>query len=169
MNTQTPTTSAIVAMSENRVIGKDNQLPWRLPADLKYFKSLTTVHTIIMGRKTFESIGKPLPNRNNIICTRNPNYSAPGCIIAVSVQQALKSAAHDSQIFIVGGAEIYRLFMPMIERLHLTIVHHLFDGDAYFPEVEKKEWKEISRIKYDQDIENAYSFSVVTLEKITKA
>jgi dihydrofolate reductase len=158
--------SAVVAMSEDRVIGKDNQLPWRLPADLRHFKSLTTGNPIVMGRKTYESIGKPLPNRTNIICTRNPEYSAPGCIVVTSALQAIHSIAEDSsQIFIIGGAEIYQLFMPMIERIYLTIVHHVFDGDAYFPELDSSRWNEISRSSHESDNENPYPYSFVLLEK----
>src|SRR6188472_2703937 len=117
-----PILSAIVAMAENRVIGKNNQLPWHLPADLKHFKTITTGHPILMGRKTHESIGKPLPNRQNIILTRDSNYVAAGCTVVTSVKAALQKA-ESPEVFIIGGAEIYRQLLPQVQRLYLTIVH----------------------------------------------
>src|SRR5260221_12371914 len=109
-----PKISAIVAMSENRVIGDDNQLPWHLPADLKHFKTLTTGHPILMGRKTYESIGRPLPNRTNIILTRNSDFDAPQCVVVTSIEEAIESPAstHSDEIFIFGGAEVYKQLMP---------------------------------------------------------
>src|SRR5262245_46555747 len=128
--------SAIVAMSENRVIGANNQLPWHLPADLAHFKAITTGHAIVMGRKTFESIGRPLPNRLNIILTRDPHYSANGCRVASSFPEALAIAGADvPEIFIIGGAEIYQQLLPHIDRLYITLIQHAFNGDTYFPEL----------------------------------
>ncbi|MBX3709934.1 MAG: dihydrofolate reductase [Gammaproteobacteria bacterium] len=166
-NLHLPIVSAIAAMSENRVIGNNNQLPWQLPADLKHFKVTTTSHPIIMGRKTFESIGRPLPNRSNIIMTHHHAFQAPGCVIAVSVKEALQHAAtlDNKEIFIIGGAEIYKQFMSYITRIYLTIIHHTFIGDAYFPMLPANTWKERERIFHEPDEENAYPYSFVILEK----
>src|SRR5437868_6783924 len=123
-NANQPIISAIVAMAENRVIGKNNQLPWRMPADLQHFKAITTGHPILMGRKTYESIGRPLPNRTNIIMTRDATYTAAGCEVVTSIDEALQRAndLHSHEIFIIGGAEIYHQLMPRIQRLYLTII-----------------------------------------------
>lgn len=163
-----PIISAIVAMGENRVIGKDNQLPWRLPADLKHFKQLTIGNAILMGRKTYESIGRPLPNRINLIISRNPHYVAEGCTVVSSFEEALQKATIEKcrELFIIGGSEIYQLLLPYTERLYLTIVHHLFAGDAYFPELNKTEWKEIERADLAADTENAYSYSFLMLARV---
>ncbi len=160
--------SAIVAMSENRVIGRNNQLPWHLPADLKHFKMITTGHAIIMGRKTFDSIGKPLPNRTNIIITRNRSFTASGCIITTSIDEAIQKAVDESskEIFIIGGTDIFIQSMPYISRLYLTIVHDSFEGDVFFPELNMNEWKEIESILHKADHENKYSYSFLTLERI---
>jgi len=164
---------AIVAMDENGVIGKNNQLPWHLPADLKHFKSLTSGHPILMGRKTYESIGKPLPNRTNIILSRNPNLTIPGCRVVQTVEQALKwledapslEKAFPKKIFIIGGAEIYQQLMPLTKRLHLTVVHHTFSGDTFFPKLDEKEWLETERTDHCADESNPYPYSFVTLNK----
>jgi dihydrofolate reductase len=133
--------SAVVAIGENNAIGKNNQLLWRLPNDLKHFKEITSGHTVIMGRKTYDSVGKPLPNRRNIIVTRQ-NITISGCEVVSSVEAALALCAADQEVFIVGGAEIYKLAMPLTNRIYLTIVHQSFDADAYFPEINKEEWIE---------------------------
>jgi dihydrofolate reductase len=163
-----PIISAIVAMGENRVIGKNNQLPWRLPADLKRFKSLTTGHPILMGRKTYESIGKPLPNRTNIIISRNAGFEAPGCIVVSTFDDALLAAGRgeSKEIFIIGGAEIYKQLLPRTERLYLTIVHHSFEGDAYFTEFDKSDWREVKREDCEADAENPYAYSFLVLERV---
>lgn len=169
MNTSTqPRLSAIVAMGENRVIGKNNQLPWHLPADLKHFKQLTTGHPILMGRKTHESIGKPLPNRLNIILTRDRAYQSAGCEIVYAIGQALQLAATNAndELFIIGGADIYRQAMPWVQRIYLTIVHHTFDGDAYFPELAANEWRETSRERFEADEVNPFAYSFVTLDRV---
>lgn len=164
---QQPIVSAIVAMSENRIIGKNNQLPWRLPADLKHFKAITTGHVILMGRKTYESIGKPLPNRINMIITRDVRFNARGCKIVHSVEEAIEQASAENQkeMFIIGGAQIYQQCLPQTQRIYLTIVHHHFDGDVSFPELNQSEWSEIERIRYPADNENIYSYSFVRLER----
>lgn len=163
--TQKPILSAIAAMSENRVIGIENQLPWHLPADLKHFKTLTTGHPILMGRKTYESIGRPLPNRTNIIITRNADFTAPGCVVVTSIEDAITRAAEENaqEIFIIGGAEVYKQLLPHVQRIYLTIVHEQFAGDAFFPELDLKEWKEVERETHAADENNAYSYSFITL------
>lgn len=161
-----PTLSAIVAMSENRVIGIDNQLPWRIPADLKHFKTITTGHPILMGRKTFESIGRPLPNRTNIILTRNANYDAPGCVVVTSIDDAIAKADPATEIFIIGGAEIYQQCLARVDQLYLTIVHEQFEGDAFFPELNSMEWREEDRVDHVADNENPYAYSFIKLRRI---
>lgn len=165
---QHPCISAIVAMSENRVIGDDNHLPWHLPADLKHFKALTTGHPILMGRKTYESIGRPLPNRTNIIMTRNPSYQVAGCTVVTSIDKAIEhaSAIGSNEIFIIGGAEIYQQLLPHIERIYLTVVHETFEGDAFFPELNPREWKESVSIAHLADADNEYDYTFSTLERI---
>ncbi|MBV9576155.1 MAG: dihydrofolate reductase [Gammaproteobacteria bacterium] len=160
--------SVIVAIGENRVIGKNNQLPWHLPADLKRFKELTTGHAILMGRKTYESIGRALPNRSNIIISRNPQLMANGCIVVSSLQEAIQKAISEKngEIFIIGGSEIYRQSLPYADRLYLTIVHHHFEGDAFFPELDESKWQEIERTDLPADALHAYAYSFLTLEHI---
>lgn len=163
-----PILSAIAAMAENRVIGQDNQLPWRLPADLAHFKTLTTGHPVLMGRKTYKSIGRPLPNRTNIILTRDPDFSAPDCIVVTSAETAVTMAIEIDQeeVFIIGGAEIYQQLLPKIQKLYLTLVHHPFKGDAYFPELPASEWQEISREKHSKDDKNEYDYSFVVMKRV---
>lgn len=167
--TNSPSIFAIVAMSENRVIGDDNHLPWYLPADLKHFKAITTGHPILMGRKTYESIGRPLPNRTNIVMTRNTSFQAPGCMVVTSIDKALEHANHigGNEIFVIGGAEIYKQLLPNITRLYLTVVHATLDGDAFFPELNFAEWNEIAKETHTADEANEYDYSFITLEKIT--
>ncbi len=161
-----PKISAIVAMSENRVIGDNNQLPWHLPADLKYFKTLTSGHPILMGRKTHESIGRPLPNRTNIILTRNRDYQTDGCMVVTSVQDAMQQVNGSDELFIIGGAEIYQQLMPQIQRIYLTIVHEDFHGDAFFPVLHAEEWREVSREEHVADDANEYDYSFVVMERV---
>ncbi len=154
----------VVAISENHVIGKDNQLLWYLPNDLKHFKDITTGHTVIMGRKTFDSVGKPLPKRRNIIITRQA-ITIAGCEVVNSVEAALALCAGEEEVFIVGGAEIYKLAMPLTNRIYLTIVHKQFDGDSFFPEISKQEWREVSREDHQPDEKNSLPYSFITLER----
>ncbi len=155
----------VVARAENRVIGKNNQLIWRLPADLKFFKNLTTGHPIIMGRKTFESIGKPLPNRTNIIITRQEDFEAEGCLVAHSLAEGLMMAQQmDSDIFVIGGAEIYKQAMFLADTIYLTEVHQTFDGDTFFPEIDTVLWQESSREEFKADEKNAYDYAFVVLK-----
>lgn len=162
-----PILSAIAAMAENRTIGNKNQLPWHLPADLKHFKSVTTGHPVLMGRRTYDSIGKPLPNRTNIILTRDLNFNPPECIVVSSTDAAVAKASElgANEIFIIGGAMIYRQLLPLVNKLYLTIVHHKFLGDAHFPEIDEREWKEISRETHEADASNPYAYSFIVLER----
>src|SRR5688500_18799105 len=133
------TISFLLAASENNVIGKDNKLPWHLPSDLKYFKNLTWGMPVVMGRKTFESFGKPLSGRRNIVISRNNEWKAEGVEIANSIEKAVALAQQSAvnEIFIIGGGEIFKTFLPKAERIYLTRIHHSFDGDAFFPEIDE--------------------------------
>jgi dihydrofolate reductase len=155
--------SAIVATSENHAIGKNNQLLWHMPNDLKHFKDVTSGRTIIMGRKTFDSVGKPLPKRRNIVVTRQ-DITIPGCEVVKSVEDALALCKGEDEVFIGGGAEIYKLAMPLTNRIYLTIIHHTFEADTFFPEIDKNEWKEVKREDFGSDEKNAYLYSFITLE-----
>lgn len=160
----------IAALSENRVIGKNNDLPWKLPDDMKFFMQKTSGHHTIMGRKNYDSIPekfKPLPNRTNIVVTHQVNFKAPGCIVVDSLEKGLTIAKDNSEpeAFIIGGAEIYRLGLPHATRLYLTEIHAVIKGDTFFPEVDMKKWKETSRQHHDKDERHAYSFDFVIYEK----
>jgi dihydrofolate reductase len=159
------TVTIIVAIAENYAIGKNNQLLWHMPADLKHFKQTTSGHTVIMGRKTYDSVGKPLPNRRNIIITRQ-EITIPGCEVVKSVEEALELCSNEEEVFIVGGAEIYKLAMPKTDRIYLTIIHHSFDADTFFPEIDYMEWKEVSREDHPADEKHKYAYSFITLERI---
>lgn len=155
----------MAAVAENNALGKNNDLIWHLPADLKRFKKLTHGHHVIMGRKTFESLGKPLPHRMNIIITRNPHYIAKGCIVVNSLEEALKAAAADDNPFILGGAEIYAQAMEVADRMDITHIHHSFDADAFFPEIDMKLWEETGREDHPADGRNPYAYSFVQYKK----
>ncbi|HWV14451.1 MAG TPA: dihydrofolate reductase [Cellvibrio sp.] len=158
--------SLIVAAAQNGVIGRENQLPWHLPQDLKYFKATTLGKPIIMGRKTFESIGRPLPGRTNIVISRQPDWNAAGVLVAKSVEQALVLAGQvrDEQqqtadeVMVIGGAEIYRHALAIADRVYLTRVHADIDGDAYFPELPAAEWKKVSEVAGEADANLPHSF-----------
>lgn len=158
--------SFVVAMDENRAIGKDNDLPWYLPNDLKHFKKTTMGKPIVMGRKTYESIGKPLPGRENIVVTRDESYKAEGTTIVHSVDEVLKMNAEE--ICVIGGSEIFKQFLPVADRLYITEIHHTFDADTYFPELNDDEWKEVSRTAGIVDEKNKYPHDFVVHEKINK-
>ena len=156
----------IAAIANNRALGLDNKLIWHLPEDLKRFKSVTKGHHIIMGRKTFESLLKPLPNRTTIIITRNKNYKAPsGCIVVNSLEDALGKAQEDENPYILGGSEIYNMAMSIADKLDVTLVHHEFEADAFFPKIDSSIWKETSRKDFKADDINKYDYSFVTYEK----
>ena len=163
--------SLIVAVSENGVIGKDNDLIWHLPNDMRFFKETTIGHHVIMGRKNFESIPhkyRPLPNRANIVITRQSYYKAEGCIVINSVEAALEIAKQngDTEPFIIGGGQIYKIALEnnLVNRIYLTKVHHSFDGDTFFPEL-NTEWKEIARIDHKADEKHSYDYDFITLER----
>jgi len=157
--------SLIVAMAENRVIGRDNALPWRLPNDLRHFKRTTLGHAVIMGRKNYQSIGKPLPGRRNIVVTRQAGFTAPGCVLASSVDAALTAASNDPEIFVIGGAELYAQTLARAERLYVTQVHAAVAGDILFPDVDWSTWRELARERHEADAEHAFAYSFVTLER----
>jgi len=152
--------SLIAAMGRNGVIGNENSLIWKIPNDMKRFKAMTTGKTVVMGRKTFESIGRPLPNRTNIILTRDKTYKAEGCIVVHSVDEAIKKSNSD-EVMIIGGAQIYKVFLLKADRLYLTLIDAEFEGDAYFPEYKKDEWKETFREEHKEE----YDYSFVNFER----
>lgn len=137
--------SVIAALARNRVIGRDNDLPWHLPEDLKRFRALTMGHHIVMGRKTYESLGRLLPGRTTVVVTRNPSYEVPGAIVVNSLEQAVQACGDDPEIFLIGGAELYQQSLALAERLYLTEIDAEFEGDAYFPEFSPEEWRETAR------------------------
>jgi len=157
--------SLIVAMAQNGVIGRDNSLPWRLPEDLKRFRSFTLGKPILMGRKTFESIGRPLPGRTNLVLTRDRGWFAHGVIVVHSVAEALTQAAANEELVAIGGAEIYRLLLPLARRIYLTHVHADVPGDITFPEFDSTQWVDIDCSSQPADEEHAYPLTFVTLER----
>lgn len=155
----------IVGLSENYCIGNHNQLPWRQSADLQRFKRLTMGKPVIMGRKTYESIGKPLPGRANIIVTRDKNYQAEGCIIEHSLEQAVENHLHLPEFFIIGGEQIFKEALPLADRMYLTWIHAQIEGDAFFPKWATREWREVEREDHTADEKNEYDYSFVKLER----
>ena len=155
----------VVAMDRHRVIGKNNQLPWHLPADLKHFKKTTMGHHIIMGRKTFESVGRPLPGRVNVVISRNPDFRADDVIVVHSLDEAYRVAVGDEQVFVIGGSEIFREALPGIERLYLTLIDHSFEGDTYFPELSLDDWILVSREDHQPDEKNRFPYSFVVYDR----
>jgi dihydrofolate reductase len=153
------TLSLIVAVSENGVIGRSGDLPWHLSADLRRFKQLTMGHTIVMGRKTYESIGRPLPGRTSLVLTHDKAYQAEGCRIVSSLDEALRVAADDSERFVIGGQQIYRLALPRADRLYWTQVHAQIDGDTFFPEVDWDDWTMIEDERHPADEKNQFDYS----------
>ncbi|MDH5447371.1 MAG: type 3 dihydrofolate reductase [Gammaproteobacteria bacterium] len=158
--------SMIAAMADDRVIGINNTLPWKLPNDMKWFRQQTMGKPIVMGRKTFESFGaKPLPGRTNIIITRDESYQADNCIVAHSIDEAIKAAGAVAEIMIIGGASFYEQMLPKADRLYLTFVHTQVQGDAWFPEWSETEWRQVERIDHDADDKNPHAHSFVILER----
>lgn len=156
-----PIISIIVAMAKNRVIGKDNQMPWHLPADLAHFKKVTLGKPIIMGRKTYESIGRPLPGRTNIVISRNSEYKLDGCKTVTSIEKALSLVQNEEEIFIVGGGHLYSELLPVANRLYLTFIDLEVDGDTQFPEFKHLNLKEGKREKHIKDEKNPYNYEFV--------
>jgi dihydrofolate reductase len=155
------TISLVVAASENNVIGKDNRLLWHLPNDMKFFKNTTWGMPVIMGRKTFESLGKPLAGRTNIVMTRDKDWSAEGTRVAPDMQQAMKTAAETDakEIFVIGGGEIFKQVLPQANRVYLTRVHAKLEGDTYFPELPASEWKLLTQLDFEADAKHRYGYS----------
>lgn len=158
--------SIIAAMADNRVIGIDNKLPWALPADMQWFRKNTMGKPILMGRRTYDSIGKPLPKRRNIVISGNASLKIEGCEIVTSVADAFQCCVNENEIMIIGGASFYEQTLPLASRLYLTLVHAEPIGDAWFPEIDFNQWQEIERTEHPVDMANAYSCSFVILEKI---
>jgi dihydrofolate reductase len=165
MSVSTPLVSLVVAATENDVIGRDNGMPWHLPDDLKYFKARTMGKPMLMGRKTFESIGKPLPGRTSLVLTRDVAWSADGVIVVRSVDEALAWARDVPELCAIGGAEIFRLVWPMARRLFLTRIHATLPGDTFFPKIDPSEWREVERTEHPADARHAYAMSFITLDR----
>ena len=157
--------SLIVAMTKNRTIGINNTLPWRCPEDLKHFKALTMGHHMIMGRKTFDSIGKPLPGRTTVVVTRNPLLKIEGCIVTHSLDEAIAACAGDNEIFIVGGAELYSQALPLAKKLYVTEIQEEIEGDAHFPLFDLKQWQETGREMRQQDTPQPLSYHFIRLQR----
>lgn len=155
-------------MAENRVIGRAGRLPWRLPADMRYFKQLTSGHTVIMGRKTFESMDGPLPDRRNVVLTRRGDYHPAGTTVVRDLDQALALAVGESEVFVVGGAEVYRLALPRADRLYLTVVHTTVEGDTAFPEFDPSQWELIADDRHPPDEKNPFAYSFRRYERRSK-
>jgi dihydrofolate reductase len=155
--------SIIVAMAHDRVIGKNNGMPWHLPADLKHFKKITTGKPVIMGRKTFESIGKALPNRRNLVVSRNADYEAPGAEVVPSLDAALSEVADQAEVFVIGGAQLFEQALPLAQRMVLTLIDLTVDGDTFFPEWDPSQWHEVSRETREPDDQNPYRMEFIGL------
>ena len=159
--------NVIVAKASNNVIGAKNELIWHLPNDLKHFKNLTSGHPIIMGRKTFESLGRPLPNRTNIVITRDKNWQGENVEKEFSLEKAIESAKKiNEDIYIIGGGNIYKQAMEFADVLYITEVHHEFEGDTYFPEIDEEIWEEVDRENFMKDEKHSYAYSYVTYKRI---
>ncbi len=152
-------------MARNRVIGRDNRLPWRLPADLAYFKQVTMGHPVIMGRRTWESIGRPLPGRQNIVVSRNPGYSAPGATVVGSLDDAWRAAGDVDEACVIGGTSLFAEALPLADRIHLTEVDAEIEGDTYFPAFDRSQWVEREVARQARDDRHAYPFRIVVLER----
>lgn len=156
----------VAAASENNVLGKDNDLVWHLPDDFKRFKQMTTGHSIVMGRKTFESFPKPLPNRTHYIVTRQKDYKVEGCVVVHSLEEALQMLKNEARIFIIGGGQIYHQSMSFGTKIELTRVHTKVEGDAFFPEINPLEWKLTNQEFHPKDDRHAFDFTYQTFEKL---
>lgn len=155
----------IAAVSENNALGKDNDLVWHLPDDFKRFKQLTSGHYIVMGRKTFESFPKPLPNRTHVIVTRQKNYSPEGCLIANTLHEALQLCPKNEDTYVIGGGEIYKQSIPFADELEITRVHHTFEADTFFPEIDSSIWKLTTEEFHPKDDKHNYSFTYQTYHR----
>jgi dihydrofolate reductase len=158
--------SLVAAMSEKRVIGKNGQLPWHLPKDLQHFKKLTVDRTVIMGRKTFDEIKRPLDNRRNVVITRNPGFQPHGVTIVPSLDEALALGATETEVFVIGGGEIFRLALPRADRLYLTVIHARIEGDTWFPAFDSAAWVLEEEERHEADDKHAYAFSFRRYQRI---
>ena len=162
-----PIISLVVAMDRNRLIGRDNGLPWHLSADLKHFKAVTLGKPVIMGRKTHESIGRPLPGRRNIVISRNPAYRAPGCEVFTGLDEALAALADAEEAAVIGGAEIFKQALPLADKMELTVIDETFEGDAWFPEYDEREWHFTAvETHRHEDERRSFTYRFLTLERI---
>jgi dihydrofolate reductase len=159
--------SLVVAMAANRVIGRDNALPWRLPADLAHFKKVTMGHPIVMGRRTYESIGRPLPGRKNIVVTRNASFQAPGCTVVPSLEAAWKVAGDADEVCVIGGTSLFEESLPIADVIHLTEVEAEVPGDTYFPHFDRSQWREKEIARQPADARHAYPIRILELERKT--
>jgi dihydrofolate reductase len=166
--TQLTTLSLIWAMDKNRLIGSENRLPWKLPADMQWFRKQTMGKPVLMGRKTYESIGKPLPGRENLIMTRQQGLAIEGCTVVHSLDEARTALPDADEIMVIGGSEIYALLLPDADRLYCTVVHDLFEGDAWFPEFDKEEWQQTLCEHHDADDQNRHAYSFMIYEHSSK-
>jgi len=157
--------SIIAAMDRNRVIGKGGTLPWKLPADLKHFKEITSNNTVVMGRKTFESIGRRLPDRRNIVISTSKELIAPGCLVVPSFSAAMENVFPTENVFCIGGSRVFEAVLPLAERLYLTEIDAEIPGDTFFPAFDKNEWKEVSRESHEPDEKNPYKYDFVLYER----
>ena len=157
--------SLVVAVAENGVIGRNNHLPWRLPEDLAYFKRVTMGHPIVMGRRTYESIGRPLPGRSNIVVTHNVDFEAPGCIVAHSLEEAWRAANGADEVSVIGGTAIFRDTLPFADRIHLTEVQASVEGDTFFPAFDRAQWRETEVVRHPADARHQYPFRIVVLDR----
>ena len=157
--------SLIAAMADNRVIGIENRLPWNLPADMKWFRQHTLGKPVIMGRKTFESIGKALPQRTNIVVSRDETFSAPGCQVVGDLAAALEAVKDAEEAMVIGGASFYQQTLPRADRLYLTLIHADVEGDAWFPQINFSEWQALERQDHRADDKNGYDYSFLILER----
>jgi len=160
-----PRLSLVSAMDSNRLIGKANALPWHMPADLAFFKRTTMGKPVIMGRKTYTSIGKALPGRQNIVITGNTRFSAPGCDIAGSIEEAMELAAGAPEVMLIGGASLYEQTIDSADSIYLTLIHHIFSGDTWFPEIKPKQWLRVSKQDFEADEKNLYRYSFIKFER----
>ena len=167
MSDSNPRISLVVAVARNGVIGRAGDLPWRLPADLRRFRQITTGHTIVMGRRTWESIGRPLPDRVNIVLSTRRGFQAGGCQVEAALPAAIMAAreAGETEVFVIGGAAVYREALPSATRIHLTRVHADVDGDVFFPPIEGSEWTEVYREEHGVDARHAHPFAFTVLER----
>lgn len=158
--------SIVVAISANNAIGKNNQLLWHLPADLKHFKEITSGHPIIMGRKTYDSIGRPLPNRRNIVITRQSGLTIPNVEVVLSLEEAISICKAENEVFVIGGAEIYKQALAYTNTIYLTTVHQSYEADVFFPELKENEWIETTKEYHEADEKNNIAYTFSTLERL---